>query len=401
MTRSRLNFYVYILEALNALSTAYYFNYLFFFLKSEYQFTNFQNLLVCALNGAVFIPCALLGGKFGQKHGYVSAFALGSVIMVVALSVSIFVSGIPEIMIGMCIWTFGMCFTWPNLEALACDHVDPAKLPGIIGVYNVVWAAGGAIAYFCGGALVEALGWRSIFWLPAAITLVQVAIAVYLNPHWKKISAAPVSVTADLHESHPQGPLFLKLAWIANPFAYIAINAIVPVFPSVAARFELTPKLAGFFCSVWFFSRMITFAILWIWPGWHYRFRYLILAYVGMVLCFGGVLLIQNLWAVVAVQVVFGWCLGLIYYSSLYYSMHVGDTKGEHGGAHEAAIGVGIFSGPAIGATSIALFPNLAYSGVYGVAIVLSVGFATLLFVRRRRSSAPPAYDLPNAPRPL
>jgi len=67
--------------------------------------------------------------------------------------------------------------------------------------------------------------------------------------------------------------------------------------------------------------------------------------------------------------------------------MHVGDTKGEHGGAHEAAIGVGIFSGPAIGATSIALFPNLAYSGVYGVAIVLSVGFATLLFVRRRRSS--------------
>ena len=388
MTRSRLNFYVYILEALNALSTAFYFNYLFFFLKSEYQFTNFQNLLVCALNGAVFIPCALLGGKVGQKHGYVRAFALGSVIMVVALSASIFVSGIPEIMIGMCVWTFGMCFTWPNLEALACDHVDPAKLPGIIGVYNVVWAAGGAIAYFCGGALVEALGWRSIFWLPAAVTLVQVAIAFYLNPHWKRISLAPVSVTADLHESHPQGPLFLKLAWIANPFAYIAINAIVPVFPSVAARFELTPKLAGFFCSVWFFSRMITFAILWIWPGWHYRFRFLILAYIGMVLCFAGVLLIQNLWAVVAVQVAFGWCLGLIYYSSLYYSMHVGDTKGEHGGAHEAAIGAGIFSGPAIGATSIALFPNLPYSGVFGVAIVLSIGFTTLLLVRRKSTKA-------------
>ena len=398
MTRSRLNFYVYILEALNALSTAFYFNYLFFFLMSEYQFTNFQNLLVCALNGAVFIPCALYGGKFGQKHGYVNAFALGSAIMVAALSVSLFVSGIPEIMIAICVWTFGMCFTWPNLEALACDHVDPAKLPGIIGVYNVVWAGGGAIAYFCGGALVETLGWRSIFWLPAAITAVQMAIALYLNPHWKKISAAPVTVTADLNESHPQGPLFLKLAWIANPFAYIAINAIVPVFPSVAARFELTPKLAGFFCSVWFFSRMITFAILWIWPGWHYRFRYLILAYIGMVLCFAGVLLIQNLWAVVAVQVVFGWCLGLIYYSSLYYSMHVGDTKGEHGGAHEAAIGAGIFSGPAIGATSIAFFPNLPSSGVFGVAIVLSIGFATLLLVRRKSTKVPISLNLPANP---
>src|SRR5688572_33081829 len=102
--------------------------------------------------------------------------------MVVALSVNIFVSGIPEIMIGMCVWTFGMCFTWPNLEALACDHVNPARLPGIIGVYNVVWAGGGAIAYFSGGALAEALGWRSIFWLPAAVSVLQVALAVWLQP---------------------------------------------------------------------------------------------------------------------------------------------------------------------------------------------------------------------------
>jgi MFS family permease len=389
VTRSRLNFHVFVLEALNALSTAFYFNYLFFFLKSEYQFTNLQNLLVCALNGAIFIPCALLGGKYGQKHGYVNAFALGSVIMVAALAVSMFVSGIPELMIAMCVWTFGMCFTWPNLEALACDHVDPAKLPGIIGIYNVVWAGGGAIAYFSGGALAEALGWRSIFWLPAVINGVQIIIALYLHPHWKKISTAPVRVTGDLHESHPRGPLFLKLAWIANPFAYIAINAVVPVFPTVAAKFQLTPKFAGFFCSVWFFSRMFTFALLSLWPGWHYRFRYLILAYIGMVLCFVGVLLIQNLWAVVAVQVLFGWCLGLIYYSSLYYSMHVGDTKGEHGGAHEAAIGAGIFSGPAIGATSLALFPDQPQSGVFGVALVLFIGFVTLLIVRRKRIKRP------------
>jgi MFS family permease len=390
VTRSRLNVYVYLLEALNALSTAFYFNYLFFFLKSEYAFTNFQNLLVCALNGAVFIPCALLGGKYGQKHGYVNAFALGSAVMIAALGVSAFLSGVPALMIAMCVWTFGMCFTWPNLEALACDHVDPAKLPGIIGVYNVVWAAGGAIAYFFGGTLAESLGWRSIFWLPAIINGAQLVVAFYLNPHWKKICAQPVQITGDIHESHPRGPLFLKLAWIANPFAYVAINAVVPVFPTVAAKFQLSPKFAGYFCSVWFFSRMFTFAALAIWPGWHYRFRYLILAYIGMVLCFAGVLLIDNLWAVVAVQVAFGWCLGLIYYSSLYYSMHVGDTKGEHGGAHEAAIGAGIFAGPAIGATSLALFPNQPHSSVLGVALVLAAGFATLLLIRKKsRPSIP------------
>ncbi|HEX7861133.1 MAG TPA: MFS transporter [Verrucomicrobiae bacterium] len=396
MTRARFNFGVYVLEALNALSTAFYFNYLFFFLKSEYAFTNLQNLLVCALNGAVFVPCALLGGKFGQKRGYVNAFAIGSAIMAASLAMSAFFSSVPSLMLAMCVWTFGMCFTWPNLEALACDHVDPARLPGIIGVYNVVWAGGGAIAYFSGGAIAEALGWKSIFWLPAIVSVVQVAIAVWLQPRWKEICARPVQVSGDIHESHPDGPLFLKIAWIANPFAYIAINAVIPVFPAVAAKFQLSPKFAGFFCSIWFFSRMFTFAVLALWPGWHYRFRYLIAAYVGMAFCFAGVLLIDNLWVVVAVQIAFGWCLGLIYYSSLYYSMHVGDTKGEHGGAHEAAIGAGIFGGPAIGAASIALFPSGPQSDVIGVAIVLAIGFGILLLVRRKRPR--PAAIAANVP---
>lgn len=389
MSRSRINIFVYLLEALNALSTAFYFNYLFFFLKSQYAFTDFQNLLVCALNGAVFIPCALLGGKYGQKHGYVNAFTLGSVIMVVALAVSAFLTGVPALMLAMVVWTFGMCFTWPNLEALAADHQDPVKLPGVIGVYNVVWAAGGAIAYFSGGAVAEMLGWRSIFWLPAAINVVQIAVALYLNPHWKRVSSQPIKATGDIHESHPGGPLFLKMAWIANPFAYIAINAVIPVFPTVAAKFQLSPKLAGYFCSVWFFSRMFTFAVLALWPGWHYRFRYLIFAYIGMVFCFAGVLLVNNLWAVVLIQIAFGWCIGLIYYSSLYYSMHVGDTKGEHGGAHEAAIGAGIFGGPAIGAASLAFLPGQSNSSVIGVATVLAIGLLTLIFIRRKKPTGP------------
>ena len=388
MTRSRLNGFVYLLEALNALATAFYFQNLFFFLKNQYAFTDLQNLLVCALNGAVFIPCALLGGKYGQKRGYVNAFSLGSTIMILALGASALATSVPALLIAMCLWTFGMCFTWPNLEALACDHVDPAKLPGIIGVYNVVWAGGGALAYFFGGTLAEALGRRSIFWLPAIINIVQLVVALYLNPHWKLICSRPVQVTGDIHESHPQGALFLKMAWIANPFAYIAINAVIPVFPTVAAKFQLSREAEGYFCSVWFFARMATFAVLAWWPGWHYRFRYLILAYVGMVACFAGVLLLDHLWAVIAVQIAFGWCLGLIYYSSLYYSMHVGETKGEHGGAHEAAIGAGIFGGPAIGATSLALFPQQEHSSVIGVALVLAIGFGTLFFVRRRGSVA-------------
>ncbi len=390
MKRSRFNHAVFLLEGLNALGTTFYINYLFFFLKSEFAFTNKQNLLVCALNGLVFAPCALLGGKFGQRYGYMNALALGSGVMALCLLGTSMLATATGQMIGMVVWTLGMCLTWPNLEALASDHQDPARLPRAIGIYNIVWSGGGAIAYFSGGAIAEELGWKSIFWVPATIHVVQLVIAASLNKTWKKICAAPVEVTGDLHESHPDGPLFLKMAWIANPFAYIAINAIIPLIPDVAARLQLSPKFAGFFCSIWFFARMFTFGVLALWSGWHYRFAYLVFSYLGMIFCFAGILLFENIWALIVMQVAFGWCIGHIYYSSLYYSMHVGDTKGEHGGVHEAVIGLGIFAGPAIGAASLQFFPEHRQSSVIGVGILLGIGLLTLLLVQRKR---PPAIQ--------
>jgi MFS family permease len=383
MTRSSFNYGVFALEALNALGTTFYINYLFFFLKNEFAFTNKQNLLVCALNGLAFAPCALLGGRFGQKQGYLETLALGSVVMIGCLGASLFLSSATGVILAMVAWTLGMCFTWPNLEALASDHQDPARLPMTIGIYNVIWSGGGAIALFSGGAVAEALGWKSIFWVPILIHLVQIVVVFALKPAWKKICSAPVRVTGDLHETQPEGRLFLKMAWIANPFAYIAINTIIPLIPDVATRLKLSPKFAGFFCSIWFFSRMFTFALLALWPGWHYRFRHLVFAYAGMILCFCGILLFENLWWLIAAQVGIGWCIGLIYYSSLYYSMHVGENKGEHGGVHEAVIGLGIFAGPAIGAASLEFFPDQRESSVFGVAIILAIGLAVILQVRR------------------
>ena len=385
MTRSRFNYFVFLLEGLNALATAFYFNYLFFFLKEQFAFTNMQNLLVCALNGLAFAPGAIWGGRFGQKHGYMNAFVLGCGVMFVCMTASAFLTSVAGLMIAMVLWTIGMCLTWPNLEALIADHQDPARLPGILGIYNVVWSGGSAIAYFSGGAVAEQFGWKSIFWIPALINILLLGLGLSLRSSWQAICSAPVKVTGDLHESHPRGPLFLKMAWIANPFAYIAINAIIPLIPDVANKLNLSPKLAGFFCSIWLFARMFTFVVLAAWPGWHYRFLYLFQAYIGMLACFAGILLLENFWGLIAVQMLFGWCIGLIYYSSLYYSMHVGQTKAEHGGVHEAAIGVGIFGGPAIGAASLAIFPGQRESSVIGVAIVLAAGLAALLLVRRNR----------------
>jgi hypothetical protein len=101
----------------------------------------------------------------------------------------------------------------------------------------------------------------------------------------------------------------------------------------------------------------------------------------------------------------FGAAVGLVYYSSLFYSMDVGETKGEHGGIHEAAIGVGIFGGPAIGAAALALFPAYAAAGAWAVAGLLLAGGVTMVGMRLRSwrqevaldSTLPSAGDFPTA----
>ena len=85
---------------------------------------------------------------------------------------------------------------------------------------------------------------------------------------------------------------FLKMAWLANPLAYLAINTVIAVIPSLTRELKLSPMFAGFFCSVWLFVRVGAFGLLWLWPGWHYRFRWLIGAYGAMVASFALILLV-------------------------------------------------------------------------------------------------------------
>jgi hypothetical protein len=64
----------------------------------------------------------------------------------------------------------------------------------------------------------------------------------------------------------------------------------------------------------------------------------------------------------------------------------VGETKGEHGGLHEGAIGVGIFAGPAIAVGALHFLPEVPNAGVKAVGLVLFAGFLGLNWLRWRRS---------------
>jgi MFS family permease len=389
-TSGKLKIGVFVLEGLNSLATTYFFYDIYFYTQARFKFVAFQNLLLAAVLGTAYTIAAYFGGKFAQKFGYFTAVRWGTGLMASVFLIGSQVEGLAATIAVIVIGNAALCLTWPALEALMSEGEPPVRLQSLVGIYNVVWAAAGAVAYFFGGVLLQKWGLKSIFFVPAGLLFLEMVLAFWLEREAKRQPAAesdlPLLHPVQEGNASPIPPvLFLKMAWLANPLAYLAINTVISTTPTLAKHFQFTPMRAGFVCSIWLFVRTGAFVFLRLWPGWHYRFRFLAGSYVAMIVSFGAMLLTRDVWVLIASQAIFGLAIGLIYYSSLFYSMDVGQTKGEHGGFHEAAIGAGNATGPAVAAAALIFFPTHPGSGTTAVCVLLLLGLGSLYWMRFRR----------------
>ena len=378
----------YVVEGINSFASVIYCNYLYFFFRDRYGFSDRQNLLLAALAGLVYTVSSWQAGKFAQRHGCFTALKVGFGMMSAGLVIALQLhSAAGEIAVACWIYV-GLCFVWPALEALVSDGDDPAHVPHAVGIYNMTWALANAAALFSGGTLIKKLGYGGFFEVPLALMFLLLALTFWLERlHPDRLRAgikpAPAPAKSAAH-SPGKSRSFQRMALLANPCAYIAINTLVAVLPGIAAKFQLSTMLAGFALSLWCFARFATFIVLWRWTAWHYRFRWLVTAFTLLIVSFAVMLVAPSLLVVLLAQIFFGVAIGLIYYSSLFYAMDASDTKGEHGGIHEAAIGMGNCLGPAIGASALWLAPGTAGAGAWAVSGLLTLGFGGLFWMRRR-----------------
>ena len=377
----------YTIEGISSFATVIFFNYLYFFFRDRFGFDNKHNLALAAFIGLIYTIASWQGGRLAARFGYFTALKTGFGIMAAGLFVGSQLHTATGIIAAVCVTNAGMCLIWPTLEAMVSEGTVAADA---VGLYNITWAGTNALAYFIGGALIVKLGYASIFYVPLGLMLLQLGIVCWLQkqrvPELHPAAGAQPSPAAA--QPTPVRVAFKQMAWLANPFAYIAINTLLAVIPGVAAKFALSPMLAGFVCSLWCFVRLGMFVFLWYWTGWHYRFRWLATAFGLLILSFVTILTAPNLALLFAAQLLFGGAIGLIYYSSLFYSMDASDTKSEHGGIHEAAIGLGNCLGPGLGAVSLQFLPHSANSGAVAVAGLLLCGFGGLFVLRRKAGTA-------------
>jgi predicted MFS family arabinose efflux permease len=383
-----------VLAALNTLANCYFFNYLVFYLRDRFGFGNRGNLWVSALYGFIYIFSAWQCGKFAQRRGYLTSLKLGFSGLMALMLVGGFLGSAAGVICIVAAYSIALLFTWPALEALVSENETHSGVQHMVGIYNCTWSAAAAVAYFTGGPLYDRMGRGAIFWLPAGLFLVQLILLHWLSFRRMTVMPAtpdpegqqpPPELAAGRRTVNPHG--FLKMAWLANPFAYVAMNTLLAVMPGIAQKLDLSPTRVGLYCSIWFFARFAAFAFLWKWTGWHYRFRWLFSAFVALIICFMFLLLARELWVFVLAQIFFGLSAGLIYYSSLFYSMDLGEASAEHGGLHEAAIGAGICAGPAVGAVSLQFLPHHPNAGTFAVTGLLVFGLGGLLFLWRTQQT--------------
>lgn len=389
-SRQRCQALCFTIEGLNSFGTVLYTTYLYFYLHDRFGFTNKANLATAAIIGFFYTLASLQTGRFAQKHGQFKALKIGFGGMITLLMIGSLLHSAAGIIISAIGVSVFMCFTWPVLEALVSECEIPHRIPHAIGIYNITWAVTNAAAFFIGGTLIKLLGYQSIYYIPAGLMLLQLVLTVKAEKLRRELPVLtePVLPGTALEADRPsakKAKSFLHMAWLANPFAYLAINTLIAVIPGVAEKFQLSPMLAGFACSLWCFARLAVFMVLWRWTAWHYRFRWLVWAFVLLILSFGAILTVPNMAAMLAAQVFFGAAIGLIYYSSLFYSMDASESKSEHGGIHEAAIGVGNCVGPAVGAASLQFASQHANSGVVAVTGLLLIGLGGLLRIWKQR----------------
>jgi EmrB/QacA subfamily drug resistance transporter len=141
------------------------------------------------LSASIFTPIlGRVGDIFGKKWVFVAtlvALAAGSVLAAVApnLAVMIVARVIQGVAGGMLPLGFG----------IIRDEFPGERVAGAVGILAALTAVGGSLGIVLAGPIVDALGWRWLFWLPGILTILAAIAATVFVPQSRDRSPGTIS----------------------------------------------------------------------------------------------------------------------------------------------------------------------------------------------------------------
>jgi EmrB/QacA subfamily drug resistance transporter len=123
----------------------------------------------------------LLGGRAADLLGRRRVFVFGLLLFSVASMAAGLADTRAELIIARLVQGLGGAVIAPaSLSILTTTFTEPAERHRAIGIWGAVGGAGGAAGVLLGGAVVEALNWRWVFYINVPIGLVCAVLAAYM-----------------------------------------------------------------------------------------------------------------------------------------------------------------------------------------------------------------------------
>ncbi len=406
--------WLFLLELLHAFPSTFFLYGEPFYARRQFGWSYGQIGLSQALSGLCIAVSSALGGQIAHRVGPRTAMGMGlagSLIGVLIGAAGLAGGGIGGFLLAFVVVSFSQAVAWPGVEAALMGGEPPARVQNFVGYFNLTWSLGTATAFLLATPLMARLGLRALFLVPAVFYAVNLLVLRFVVPRYD--TALVFAEAGDLQEGAEPGALaggaesnapeseaaldsdvraltasqraaFRWLGWIANPFAYLAILVIVTYNPATQERLDLPFASASVWFSLWFYVRTLAFELLRRWTWWHYRWPFLCLTFGVTMASFAAITLAPNVATLLIAQVAFGLSVGLIYQSSLFYSMAGSETQGAHGGFHESFIGIGTMLGPLVTYGGALLLPTRPDFPIWLVLALMTVGLGTLAAIGRR-----------------
>jgi MFS family permease len=365
---------LYCAEGLTSFSATWLSIGIVFLTAKLFDWGTRENLLLAAVQGAVYVGGSLASAWVAQRLGR-RKLLIGVYLVMAVLCIAMAMTSSPAaFVVILMLWTIACALNWPALEAALCHGRNAHEVSRRTGHYNITWAITAAAALASVSAVTAASAMGLLITcavLHGAGALCAIFYKETDEPH------ASIEAPPDLLARRELARRLSRLALPASYTVICSLTAILKGLPAIAALPEVQQSL---FISLWLLVRCFVFAVLSWTSFWHARPGLLLGAVMVMAVSFAAVVVhpgfLSGTGALVWLltwQVFLGTAIGMIYFGSLYFGMvlaHGGDESGgatEQGGFHEALIGAGSVLGPGIGALAmLAGFP--ASAGVITVA---------------------------------
>jgi EmrB/QacA subfamily drug resistance transporter len=147
----------------------------------------------------VLASLLMLFGSMGDRIGHLKVFHIGLVIFVVGSLACSLAPSLPALVGFRMLQGIGGSMLNPNsLSLITSVFVDPRERAMAYGVWGGVFGVSAAAGPILGGALVDSVGWRSIFWVNVPIGIAAFVLSRWLVPESKSEHPRPIDLPGQL-----------------------------------------------------------------------------------------------------------------------------------------------------------------------------------------------------------